>query len=400
MEFFSRCELTDAGALILAPGEVQLCLAGQVTLSPAKDRKRSAPSSQLNGTLYVTTHRVVWIGVPSSRDGLCVEHSSFGRIGAPADIIRPPVQDVSNLLAQRLLFALGDGVRVEFAAQCAARADKDRVYGCISRALAAKHWEVPPSQSLRQRQRQQLAHSGLRPSQTVGMSGALNVQRYISEENGKQITSGFSSLDSLMSSADVLVQLSHRLKVLSIDPTATSVDNDLLNMMADIGIESPVTKDASGNNRSLYCMELARQLSDFLRDPIVKIGGVMTLTDAYCLVNRARATVELVSPDDFVAALGLLSNPFIASRLSLQTLDNGVRALQVDMSNETSDFFDLVTLVSQRTSVTALEIVRERRITLQVALQMLNSAELSGLLVRDETVSGLRFFVNRFFVCT
>lgn len=41
------------------------------------------------------------------------------------------------------------------------------------------------------------------------------------------------------------------------------------------------------------------QLADFLRVPLERAGGMMTLPDVYCLFNRARGT-ELVSPDDLL----------------------------------------------------------------------------------------------------
>jgi ESCRT-II complex subunit VPS36 len=44
------------------------------------------------------------------------------------------------------------------------------------------------------------------------------------------------------------------------------------------------------------------QLADFLRGPLERAGGMMTLPDVYCLFNRARGT-ELVSPDDLLQVL-------------------------------------------------------------------------------------------------
>ena len=46
------------------------------------------------------------------------------------------------------------------------------------------------------------------------------------------------------------------------------------------------------------------QLADFLRVPLERAGGMMTLPDVYCLFNRARGT-ELVSPDDLLQVMPL-----------------------------------------------------------------------------------------------
>jgi EAP30/Vps36 family len=44
------------------------------------------------------------------------------------------------------------------------------------------------------------------------------------------------------------------------------------------------------------------QLADFLRVPLERAGGMMTLPDVYCLFNRARGT-ELISPDDLLQVM-------------------------------------------------------------------------------------------------
>jgi hypothetical protein len=46
---------------------------------------------------------------------------------------------------------------------------------------------------------------------------------------------------------------------------------------------------------SLYHIQLARQLGDWLQKPLERFGGMIALTDLYCLFNRARGT-ELISP--------------------------------------------------------------------------------------------------------
>ena len=42
-------------------------------------------------------------------------------------------------------------------------------------------------------------------------------------------------------------------------------------------------------------------------DRIQRLGGAVSLTDLYCLYNRARGT-ELVSPDDLLEAVKLMES--------------------------------------------------------------------------------------------
>lgn len=71
--------------------------------------------------------------------------------------------------------------------------------------------------------------------------------------------------------------------------------------MLDMGITSPVTRENAGG---AYYQQLARQLAEFLGDYMPRNGGIMTLSDIYCMFNRARG-VELVSPDDVYYAVML-----------------------------------------------------------------------------------------------
>lgn len=43
------------------------------------------------------------------------------------------------------------------------------------------------------------------------------------------------------------------------------------------------------------------QLADFLEGPLKRQSGILTLTEVFCLFNRARGS-ELVSPEDILKA--------------------------------------------------------------------------------------------------
>ena len=67
----------------------------------------------------------------------------------------------------------------------------------------------------------------------------------------------------------------------------------------------------------MYHEQLARQIADLLltENRIRRLGGMVSLADAYCLYNKARGT-ELVSPDDTYAAAGLLESLKIGLKLT------------------------------------------------------------------------------------
>ncbi len=68
------------------------------------------------------------------------------------------------------------------------------------------------------------------------------------------------------------------------------------------------------------------------KDVLPKLGGVITLTDLYCLVNRTRGT-ELLSPTDFSAACELI-NSLNLENIKHKTYPSGVKVI---ISSELSD---------------------------------------------------------------
>lgn len=77
-------------------------------------------------------------------------------------------------------------------------------------------------------------------------------------------------------------------------------------ILQNIGIVSPVTKLSAGRQ---YHQLLARQVADLLlaQQRIQRLGGIVSLTDLYCLYNRARG-MELVSPNDLLEAVMLMES--------------------------------------------------------------------------------------------
>lgn len=167
--------------------------------------------------------------------------------------------------------------------------------------------------------------------------------------------------------------------------------------LISLGIVSPVTKDTAGKS---YHKELSRQLSDFLARPIDRAGGMMTLQETYCLFNRARGA-ELISPDDLIQALSLFS--VIQSPLQLKTFDSGVKVVCSKELNYEKVCGQLLELVKPRDATSELGIgITERDaaqclgVSLMVAHEHILMAERSGVLCRDDSEEGIRFFRNFF----
>jgi ESCRT-II complex subunit VPS36 len=123
-------------------------------------------------------------------------------------------------------------------------------------------------------------------------------------------------------------------------------------------------------------------------------SGIVGLADLFCFLNRARGT-QLVSPDDLLAAckqLGAVGLPF---RLR-QYADSGVLVVESLEYSEEKTLAALAALLQTRDYLTAGLLARLHEMSVVVAQQQLQAAEARGLLCRDDSVEGLRFYPNKF----
>lgn len=83
--------------------------------------------------------------------------------------------------------------------------------------------------------------------------------------------------------------------------TLDEEEERLSEMLSNMGMMSAITKKSSG---SLYHQQLAQQLADFLIQSkiIIKQGGMVTLTDVYCLFNRARGA-NMITPGTLLCSI-------------------------------------------------------------------------------------------------
>lgn len=87
------------------------------------------------------------------------------------------------------------------------------------------------------------------------------------------------------------------------DVNDSHADNEFHEMLTSMGIPDPVTKDSAGSSFHMdLCKELAR---DVLPKVLPTMQSMITLTDLYCIYNRARGT-ELIAPNDLRTAVSML----------------------------------------------------------------------------------------------
>lgn len=362
------CSLTPAGNLSLLEGEYSTTTIAKVTLQTYA--KQATP--HLNGSIIITTHRIAWVNSQRTR-----------AISASlSQLPNPPLEDKSSLLHARLLIRCGRGVRVVFESNTPFK-DRERFNTYVRTACTKQEWVLVAERKALEAER--AARVGEYVPRGLGASAVAQRVSARNAATGQAISTSFASLEKLRTQAEELMTIAK-----NFGWKDGAKDNEMASMMAEMGIVSPVTKTSVGNIR-VYREELAREIAEFLHGRVVNVGGLMTLSDAYCVVIRNRASVELVSPEDFRGACEEFTK--LAIDIRLLKLESGVWSIAADAGREGA--LTLVKWIESRGCITEVDVARERHIPLQRARVMLEKAEMMGLLCRDSDVV-TRFYRNRF----
>ncbi|CAO3653668.1 unnamed protein product [Mucor fragilis] len=255
-------------------------------------------------------------------------------------------------------------------------------------ALSAKQWE-------------KISTPTIEPTtptvRGVGISAIEDRIHKTTLEANETMTDAFQDLDRLMMKATEMVKLAEAISnKVSKDPT--NEDNELSTLrthLLNLGIASPVTKGSAG---SIYHQELSRELADFLAKFFQKEDDMKSLTDVYCLFNRARGTA-LISPEDLYKA----SQQFEQLKLPfrLRKFPSGLLVIQsIDMNDNRAASRVLRHVKEQGGGLTALQLAEIEKLALAVAVEQLDVTEKMGLICRDEGPTGLAFYENLFLVST
>ncbi|XP_063987493.1 vacuolar protein-sorting-associated protein 36 isoform X1 [Diachasmimorpha longicaudata] len=229
-------------------------------------------------------------------------------------------------------------------------------------------------------------------------TGIIGIERSLQERQkatDNSISMAFQDLRKLMEMAKDMVTISKTISAKIRERQGDITEDETVRFksyLMSMGIDDPVTRDAYKTSNE-YFRQLAVQLSQILEEPLKEVGGMMTLTDVYCRVNRARG-LELLSPEDLLNAcrqLAPLSLPVV-----LRVFDSGVMVLQARSHDDNAVVEALVELLRDRGSITAEELAQSVGISIVLARERLLVTEKHGRACRDDTIEALRFYPNLF----
>lgn len=228
--------------------------------------------------------------------------------------------------------------------------------------------------------------------------GIVGIERKLEEkrkETDKNISEAFEDLSKLMEKAKEMVELSKSIANKIKDKQGDITEDETIRFksyLLSMGIANPVTRETHGSGTH-YHMQLAKQLATMLQNPLEERGGIMSLTEVYCLVNRARG-MELLSPEDLVNACKMFESLKLPVRLRI--FDSGVMVIEHQSHNEEEMVAAALETVSERGSLTSEEFAKIVGMSVLLAKERLLLAENMGHLCRDDSVEGLRFYPNLF----
>ncbi|XP_078078451.1 vacuolar protein-sorting-associated protein 36 [Mustelus asterias] len=345
------------------------------------------------GTLLLSTHRLLWrdqkkhdccIALPLSQI-IFFEEQAAG-IGKSAKIVVhlqpvPPNKEAGPYQSSKYSYiklSFKEHGQIEF-------------YRRLSEELSQKRWErISVSQPMQPHSRSQAGR--VRAAGIVGIERKLEEKR---KETDKNISEAFEDLSKLMKKAKEMVDLSKLIANKIKDKQGDISEDETIRFksyLLSMGIADPVTRETHGSGTH-YHMQLAKQLAGMLQVPVEEQGGMMALTEVYCLANRARG-MELLSPEDLVNACKMFEALNLPMRLRI--FDSGVMVVQLQSHNEDEMIASAVETVSERGFISSEEYAKLVGISVLLAKERLLLAEKVGHLCRDDSVESLRFYPNLF----
>ena len=204
----------------------------------------------------------------------------------------------------------------------------------LTGCLDSKAWKVEPAVSRAPPKRE--IRAGI-----TGIEKKINLK---ARQDNANISKAFEDLDKLMEMAKPMVKLANSISTKIREKQGEITEDETVQFksyLLSLGVDDPITKDTAGSDKKYY-QGLAREMFLILDQPIQESGGMITLTDAFVRVNRARG-LELVSPDDILMAAKSLKETSLPMRL--HTFQSGVLVLMTSVHSEEEIRQDLMNQV-------------------------------------------------------
>lgn len=233
----------------------------------------------------------------------------------------------------------------------------------------------------------------------LGISGIERKIQDQHEKTNKSIDGAFQDLENLMSFLEEMVKLSNSIKD-KLKEKGNEISSDetvlfksyLLSLGVDDDIEDPVKRSQYRSDNKYY-KDLGKQIVKLIKPYTASKGGQISLPEVYCALNRARG-FYLISPDDLLNACLTLEKQDLG--MKLVRYQSGLITLQCDDFDQNYVNNQIVDILNEIEHISPQELAIKLDISVALARQRLIESEKFGLVCRDESIQGLRFYSNKF----
>jgi ESCRT-II complex subunit VPS36 len=391
-----RSAMTEPMVPIQANGQVARGLSGRDWVDRCE-----------NLALTITTHRIV-LTKQQQQGSNEQQQQSQGQNDVQARFIHlshllecRPEQKTSMFASPKVLLTTYSGDFLLVFRGSSSKQDRDDCIDCVETSVRRlQEWQANVTSKTIKAAEQHAVQK-----KKVGVDAILSQSAYRHEQAVQVTEQAFAAdgdAETLLKEAGDLVQIIKKYvgmldKQQELDSQQEEDATKLAALLQDMGMASALVKSDFRGREEAYYQQTARQLADFVRPKLVQAGGFMTLTDVYCLYNRARAS-NLISPEDLLQAVSYM--PALHLGMSQRHFPSGLTVLQDDAVDDEKSAALLVAAadmnIHTQSGITADQAAKYLKLSAVLAHEQLLAAELAGALVRDETLESLSFFPNRF----
>ncbi len=233
--------------------------------------------------------------------------------------------------------------------------------------------------------------------------GIVSIEKKIQaqhEQTDRNISSGFQDLRNLINLCQDMVGISKNIKE-KLKEKGTEISSDeavlfksyLLSLGVNEDFDEDPVKRSKYNSDNKYYNDLGKQIHKLIKPLAKDRGGQIALPEVYCAINRARG-FELISPDDLLNACSTLEKQNLG--LKMVKYSSGLVVLQCDDFDQNTINNQILDLFNEVESTSAQELAVKIGVSVALARQRLLDSENFGLICRDASVQGLRFYPNKF----
>ena len=231
-----------------------------------------------------------------------------------------------------------------------------------------------------------------RIKQRSGIGGIEKSLKEKQKQADENISVAFQDLSKLIGMAKEMVDISKSISNKIRERRSDDSEDETIkfkSLLLSLGIDDPVTKDNFTNNNE-YLRGLGNEICQSMLDPITASGGMLTIAEVYCRINRARG-LELVSPEDVLNACKLINGV-----MKLRQYPSGAMILQLENHNDDKVAEEIEQQCNLKGFLGIEEFARNTNISVLLAHERFLIAERAGKVCRDESIEGLVFYPNLF----